>query len=152
LDGGSHSLLDAGLMSIRQIKGIDQQSPAPTSHDSNSPSSDDVMSGQQNPTEISAEKLKRLAFKDRAIGQQLMKYCCCWLEETKHSTCVDLYGEFLVTINNRFRQQLDMSIVNAALSVLSRNSDRVKPDNFFLKTALFTTELLKVLTHNNQTF
>ena len=38
----------------------------------------------------------------RAIGLQLMKYCSCWIEETKHSACVNLYGEFLVTINNRY--------------------------------------------------
>ena len=37
----------------------------------------------------------------RAIAEQLLKYCDCWTEETKHSTCVDLYGDFLVTINNR---------------------------------------------------
>ncbi|KAL5272154.1 hypothetical protein ACHWQZ_G000393 [Mnemiopsis leidyi] len=155
----SSSLLDAGLKSIRQIKGKDDQDSIGPRLQIDSTvleldSNDTTNSALTNLSEIE-EKLKPLAFKDRAIAEQLVKYCNCWIEETKHSACVDLYGEFLVTINNRYCQQLDMSIVNSALSILTIHSEKIDPDNFILKTALFTTKLLKVLNSssmNNQDF
>jgi len=97
------------------------------------------------------ETFKNVPLKDLELAKHLIQFCPCWVELRQHDESHNQsYVEFLFLVHNRYSTvKIDVEIVNRALIVLARNFESIPQEKFMLRMALFTTELVKLLTEQS---
>lgn len=94
------------------------------------------------------QTFKNVPLKDLELAKHLIQFCPCWVEINQHNDSHNqLYVEFLFLVHNRYSTiKIEVEVVNRALFVLARNFESVPREKYMLRLALFTTELVKLLT------